>query len=286
MRRERGYRLLLIFFGLTLACLFTAGLHQMMNEMIGVWLMCCQGLKTLLTSFVALWFVFAARTLMFAILVTSAFMVFRRLWRTHYLMAKLHTAIVAGAQTSLPPRLSALCIQLGLTHPIILLTYRVPLAFCCGLLKPSICLSTGLLDTLSDKELKAVLFHEDYHCRRFDPLRTFLADLLAALFFFLPVATEWRKFFFAATELAADHYAMRLAGRFSLAGALHKLLTHAAVLSFPAGVGGISGFSTLDARLAQLLDDIPMTPRLSQRSLVSSSLILILACIVLQISLL
>ena len=286
MGRERGYRLLLIFFGLTLVCLFTAGPHQMMNDLMGGWSMCCQGVKTVLTNFVALWLVFAARTLVAAILVASAFMVFRRLWRTYCLVARLHTAIAAGAQADLPPRLSALCIQLGLAHPIALLTHRAPLAFCFGLLKPSICLSTGLLDTLSDKELKAVLLHEDYHCRRFDPLRTFLADLLAALFFFLPVATEWRKLFFAATELAADRYAMRLAGRFSLAGALHKLLTHAAPLPFPAGVGGVSGFSTLDARLAQLLDNIAMTPRLSQRSLVSSSLILILVCIVLQISLL
>jgi Zn-dependent protease with chaperone function len=256
----------------------------MTNDLMGVWPACCQGVKMVLSNVVAVWLVLAVRTVVTALLVASVLMVVRRLWRTQRLIATLYAAIAAGARAGLPPRLSALCAQLALSRPIVLLTNRAPLAFCFGLFRPSICVSTGLLDTLSDRELKAVLLHEDHHCRHFDPLRTFLADLLAALFFFLPVAAEWRKFFAVSTELAADRYAMRLAGRFSLAGALHKLLSHGAALPFPAGAGGVSGFSTLDARLTQLLDNIPTTPRPSQRSLVSSSLILILGCFILQIA--
>jgi Zn-dependent protease with chaperone function len=286
MTREYRTWFLSIFFGLTLVCLFTAGLHQMTTNLMGVWSMCCQGVKTVLVSVVALWLVFTVRMVVTALLVVSIIMVVRRLWRTHRLMATLHTAIAAGAHAGLPTRLTALCAQLGLAHPIILLATPTPLAFCFGLLRPSICLSTGLLDTLSDKELQAVLLHEDHHCRHFDPLRTFVADLLAALFFFLPVASEWSACFAVSTELAADRYVMRQAGRCSLAGALHKLLTYRGALPFPAGVGGFSGFSTLNARLAQLLDHTPTLPRLSHRSLVSSSLLLILGCFLLQIALL
>jgi Zn-dependent protease with chaperone function len=286
MTREHRTWFLRLFLGLTLVCLFTAGPHQMTNDLMGVWSMCCRGVKTVLASSVAFWLVFAARTLVIALLVASAAMLVRRLWWTHRLMATLHTAIAAGARADLPPRLTTLCAHLGIAHPIVLLTNSAPLAFCFGLRKPGICLSTGLLDTLSNKELKAVLLHEAHHCRHFDPLRTFLVDLLAALFFFLPVASEWCKFFAASTELAADRYAIRLAGRFSLAGALHKLLTYRSPLPFPAGVGGVSRFSTLDARLTQLLGDSRMMPRLSHRSLVSSSLLLILGCFLLQIALL
>lgn len=286
MKREHGYRFLLLFFGLTLVCLFTAGPHRMMNDLMGAWSACCQGVKMLLSNVVAVWLVLAVRTVVTALLLASVFMVARRLWRAQRLLATLYGAIAAGAHAGLPPRLSALRMQLALSRPIVLLANRTPLAFCFGLLKPGICISTGLLDTLSDRELKAVLLHEDHHCRHFDPLRTFLADLLAALFFFLPVAAEWRRLFATTTELAADRYAMRLAGRCSLAGALHKLLTHGAALPFPAGIGGVSGFSLLDARLTQLLDSTPMTPRLSQRSLVSSGLLVILGCFILQMALL
>lgn len=285
MKHEYGYRFQLLFFGLTLVCLVTAKPHQILNTLVGDWSGCCQGLKMVESGFVLVWFVFAARTAVVALLVASAIMVIKRLWRTQRLVTALYTAVAAGARTDLPPRLTGLSVQLGLAYPVVLLTSQEPMAFCFGLLRPRICVSTSLLRTLSDTELKAVLLHEAHHCRHFDPLRTFLAELLAALFFFLPVAVEWRKCFIASTELAADRYAMNLVGRFPLAGALHKLLIHPSSLPFPEGVAGVSGFNTLDARLTQLLDNTTMTLRLSHRSLVSSSLLLILGCFILQIAL-
>jgi Zn-dependent protease with chaperone function len=96
---------------------------------------------------------------------------------------------------------------------------------------------------------------------------------------FLPVAAELRDWFFAAMEVEADRYAVRLAGRPSLAGALHKLLTHPLAVRF--SVSGISGLTATEVRLAELLGDNQTPWRLSTRSLLSSTLIVLLACILL-----
>jgi Zn-dependent protease with chaperone function len=142
-----------------------------------------------------------------------------------------------------------------------------------------------LLDTLSDKELKAVLLHEVYHCCRYDPLRTLLADVLAATFFFLPAVAEWRDMFLTSTELAADRYAIQFAGRPLLAGAMYKLLTQPQALHLSSGTPLVPGFSATPARLIQLLDDAPISAPFSPRSLLVSSLALIPICVLLQLAL-
>jgi Zn-dependent protease with chaperone function len=83
-----------------------------------------------------------------------------------------------------------------------------PLAFCAGLLRPRVYVSTGALALLDDPALDAVLAHERHHARRRDPLRLAAARVLARALFFMPglgaLAASQRSL----AELSADESAV------------------------------------------------------------------------------
>lgn len=275
-------QLLLGLFILTTVCLLIAISHRLFDNVMPFWAICCYGLEMLLSTATMHWLSLLSHSIIWGLLLIGASSLWRRLWQTHRFMSQLD---VAGNELC-SARRDALWAGSGVVRPRVeTLATPIPLAFCAGLFRPRIYLSTGLLDTLSDKELKAVLLHEAYHCRRYDPLRTLLADVLAATLFFLPAIAEWRNMFSISTELAADRYAIQLAGRPSLAGAMYKLITHPRAIRLSPAMSGISGFSATRSRLDQLLDDAPTLPNFSPRSLVISSLILTVGCILLQLSL-
>lgn len=282
MKVSSGPRLLLVFFTLTIVCLVTTALHRLMDGPMSLWAMCCYALERLLPNAAMQWLPLLSRTVFLGILIIGASSLWRRLWQTRCFMSQLN-----GAVTDLRPvRLDALCAGPGLARlRVVTLATPVPLAFCAGLLRPRICLSMGLLDTLNDKELKSVLLHEAYHCRRYDPLRSLLADVLAATLFFLPAVAEWRDMFLTSTECAADRYAIQYGGRPALAGAMYKLFTHPQAIRLSSAMSGVVGFSATQARLVQLLDDAPVSTPFSPRNLLISSLALAFGCILLQLAL-
>jgi Zn-dependent protease with chaperone function len=87
-----------------------------------------------------------------------------------------------------------------------------PLAFCAGLLRPQMYVSTGTLGRLREDELQAVVAHERHHARQRDPLRIFTTRVLADALFFLPAARRLGERYAALAELAADRAAVRSAG--------------------------------------------------------------------------
>jgi len=87
-----------------------------------------------------------------------------------------------------------------------------PKAFCAGLLRPRIYISTGALDRLDAAELRAVLAHEAHHASHRDPLRLFLARVLADALFFLPVMRPLQGRYAMLAELAADEAAIGASG--------------------------------------------------------------------------
>lgn len=112
-----------------------------------------------------------------------------------------------------------------------------PNAFCSGLLRPRIFVSTGTLATLDDDQLLAVLAHEQHHARSRDPLRLLLARTIRDALFFLPGMHELSERYAALAEVAADGAAVDANGgdRRSLAAAL--LAFDSASVSSPAVVG-------------------------------------------------
>lgn len=96
--------------------------------------------------------------------------------------------------------------------PVRVVADHAPLAFCAGLLRPRIYLSTGALETLSRQELRAVLAHEAHHAACRDPLRLLAARAFGDGLFFLPAIRRLWNQCATATELAADEAAVRAGG--------------------------------------------------------------------------
>ena len=69
-------------------------------------------------------------------------------------------------------------------------------------------MSEGMLQTFSDEEIDAIIFHEEYHQKNWDPLKLFCFTLLAEGMMYIPillVAIRYHTY----QELAADKYAMQ-----------------------------------------------------------------------------
>lgn len=145
----------------------------------------------------------------------------RRLRRTR---AFLDDRLIApGAR---PPAFARAVARAGLAGRVDCVASADPVAFCYGIRRPRVAISTGLLALLDERELEAVLRHEAYHLGNRDPLRLIVADTLAAAFRFLPLVGMLRDHHAVAQELAADRYAVRALGTDrGLAAALYKLLT-------------------------------------------------------------
>lgn len=47
-------------------------------------------------------------------------------------------------------------------------------AFTIGLFRPKVVISEGMIQTFSDEEMDAIIFHEEYHQNNHDPLKLFL----------------------------------------------------------------------------------------------------------------
>jgi hypothetical protein len=82
-------------------------------------------------------------------------------------------------------------------------------AFCAGLLRPRVYVSSAAAQVLSADELGAVLSHERHHRDRRDPLRIALGGVLARALFFMPVLGRLSSSYCASAELAADEAAIR-----------------------------------------------------------------------------
>ena len=103
---------------------------------------------------------------------------------------------------------------------VALVESAIPQAFCAGLLRPRIYLSTAALDRLSEPELHAVVAHEAHHQRSYDPLRILLATVAADALFFLPALRRLSKRYRELAELGADEAARKTEGASALASAL------------------------------------------------------------------
>jgi Zn-dependent protease with chaperone function len=85
-------------------------------------------------------------------------------------------------------------------------------AFCAGVLRPRVYVSTGAVRLLQEDELCAVLAHERHHRDQRDPLRIALGRVIARALFFMPVLARLHGRYCAIAELAADDAAVRAHG--------------------------------------------------------------------------
>lgn len=142
-----------------------------------------------------------------------------------------------------------------------------PVAFCAGLLRPRLVVSTGLLERLDAEEQRAVLVHELVHARSREPLKCMLARMAARTFFWLPALGALLERYLLLKELVADREAVTRTSRAALAGALTQVIAQPT----PAGAVGMSEFAA--ARIDRLFEPEARLPRLMRpRQLLMSGL--------------
>jgi Zn-dependent protease with chaperone function len=122
-------------------------------------------------------------------------------------------------------------------------------AFCAGLLRPRVYVTSGMVAALADLELDAVLVHEAEHARRRDPLRRLAGRAAAEVLFWLPLVGWWSRRRLEDAELAADRAAIARVGRSPLARALRATATPATPMV------GARFDGAAAARVTQLLGD-------------------------------
>lgn len=273
-------RTLKLLFGATLVCVVLSASGELAGLLSSFLTICCHALQIALPSKLLAHLGTFARSIVGLVVLAGLIRSGCVLWRSYTFARQVQVGAV-------PPvgRLADLCREVGISRNVVMLPTPTPLAFCYGFFRPHIGVSTGLVALLSKAELKAVLLHEAHHCRHYDPLRTLLLEVLVSFLFFLPVVAEGRAHLVTAAELAADRYAIRHAGRHSLAGALHKLLASAPAPQ-PYAAVMFTGQNAVAVRIAYLLGEAPVTPPLPGRSIARSSLFLLVTCLLLQLALL
>ena len=101
-------------------------------------------------------------------------------------------------------------------QPVAIVPGARPLAFCAGLLRPRVYVSSGALQRLSADALAAVVEHEAHHAARRDPLRILVARAIGEAYSLTALPRREQ----ALAELAADAAAVRRRGAAPLAAAL------------------------------------------------------------------
>ena len=160
---------------------------------------------------------------------------------------------VLSHRTTVKGRTLRIAAELGLERRLDLVIDPTVFTFCHGLLRPRVCVSSGLVRRLSDDELRAVLTHEAHHVRHWDPIKILIGRTIASGLFFLPLAGALRSGYSAGKEICADSDAAALGGGLPLARALYVMLA-APRPEWPAGVLAIGALNPTEARLRGILE--------------------------------
>ena len=141
----------------------------------------------------------------------------------------------------MPPRIVPIAHAVNVADQLDVVDVPRPFAFVYGWALPRICISMGLIDRLTDREVEAVLYHERWHLLQRDPIRLVAIRVIAATFPFVPPIRQLVHQCVLATELAADQHAVAAMGQPRwLASALAKVLDHEQPTTVPA-LAGLTG---------------------------------------------
>lgn len=148
-------------------------------------------------------------------------------------------------------------------------------AFTAGLVHPKICLSVGLIESMTEGELQGVLRHELAHVRARDPLGLAAVRFLSDFLWFLPITRSFADAFLGQAEFQADEAAVVAGGDpVELASAIVKAAKGA--LLAPPLAPALGGLALVEQRVARLLGrDRTMATRIPLGRGVMSALMLV-----------
>ena len=142
----------------------------------------------------ALLMIFISLSFLYAVVRTA-----RRILRTLAFLDRVEARIV-------PP---ANALRIPFSENVTVIADERPLAFTGGFLQPRVFVSTGLLEALSEAEMRAVILHEFHHQKSKDPLKGLLVSFLTDFLFFLPTSRFLKKTYSLDVELTADAHSVR-----------------------------------------------------------------------------
>lgn len=193
----------------------------------------------------------------------------RQWYQTRLMMQRL----LQFARPSDDRRWDQLVARMNLQGRVDFVDIDASIAFCYGLLRPRICVSTGAIAGLTRREVEALLLHERYHLLQHDPLKTAISRALANMFFFLPVVRALARVYAVTKEIEADKYVLkRQESDQPLLGALYKLLQRGKV-STPASVAMVGAVDSINGRLDYLLKG--RTPSLHFSTVLTSFVVVV-----------
>ncbi|MFN8499895.1 MAG: M56 family metallopeptidase [Anaerolineae bacterium] len=149
-------------------------------------------------------------------------------------------------------------------------------AFCYGVTRPRVCVSSALVEMLTPIEMEAVLLHERHHLVSRDPLKVLLSRALGTGLFFLPAARDLRDRYMVGKEIAADASAAQaVQSELPLASALLKLLSQGDQ-GLPSTVAAIGAFNVTEERIQRILKGGAVgRASLERRRLLASTLVVV-----------
>lgn len=124
----------------------------------------------------------------------------------------------------LPAAVKLVIQKLNLNGKIDIVKNEGKFSFCYGLIRPRICLSTGLLNAIDEMELRAILLHESSHVKNRDPFKIILGKTASYILFFIPIIYELQKHYLFSKEITADETVIKNGLRRPLISVLSKLL--------------------------------------------------------------
>jgi Zn-dependent protease with chaperone function len=169
--------------------------------------------------------------------------------RAVWLAVRGSRALAALPRAPVPMALAVVARRAGVRR-LVCLAGHEPVAFCAGLSRPSVYVTSGASTILGGEELTAVLVHEQAHAGRRDPLRSLLTRAAADVLVYLPLWDWCRQRHVERAELRADRAAIDRVGGRAIARAL--MIFDGSRPQIPATT---TFEGTSQARVAQLLGD-------------------------------
>lgn len=201
MKREYKYTLSLLSIFLTTLATFYLLFKKYSYETLSHFIQSCQQFFSIIwplnihtIGFILLGFV-ALLSLIFVSLLILSYIKF------HLKLKKYH-----GLQTNVPLRVKKTISKVSNPKLVLLIESELPIALCYGFLKPKIYISTGLVNSLTDHQIEAVLLHELHHFKNKHMLFNFVNELLASLMFFFPLLKDTTKSILKFFETEADSF--------------------------------------------------------------------------------
>lgn len=146
-----------------------------------------------------------------------------------------------------------------------------------GFFKPVLAIPHLLYETLSDSELKSILFHELSHIYHKDPMMGFLQRLATALHWWNPLVYRLSTYISQAREDICDNYAMMANNSRRYAECLINLAEKSALISrIPLAIGMAAPHIPLKERITQILSkERIMDTKLKRSTLISIGIIVL-----------